>query len=269
MPMPTTGPQTSDGMGMAKAMGGTRSNGNPPQSPVGQGGAMPSMPYVPNMGLQFTPKPAAPTGMMQTQGAGLQQHGAPPPAMAQNSSSSSNAPQASNFGTPNFIGNPALNPYGYTATTGQKSDGTEDKYMAQQQGQVQRSQDNLKGAVAGYGDQERQKFHQQVGQFLGDQNSIGGLRSGGVEQGLANFGDQYGREIGDYAAMTAGQGQQQGLEANAQIQGLTGAAHAKQDKKKSGVLSAIGSGLGLLGGIPGVGGTIAKAGSAIFSGLGG
>lgn len=242
MPMPTTGPQTRDGMGMAKAMGGTRSNGNAPQPAIGggaPGGMQPAMPFVPNGGLQFTPRPAAVASM----GAGLQQHATQAPMTAQ-----SNNPVAGNYGTTNFIGNPGQQQYGYTAATGQKSDGTEDKYMSQQQAQIDRMQGNLKGAVQGYGDQEQYKMQQQVGNLLGQQNSIGGLRSGGVEQGVANFGDQFGREIGDYASQTAVQGQQQGLEANDQIQSLTGAKSAKDQAKKNAWMGAIGSGLGIAAG---------------------
>lgn len=270
-PLPSA--QQSDGYGAMVAGGGTRSNGNPAQKTPGAGA--PQGPFLPNNGLSFTPRPAAvPAGRMGAMGNGLQQtagttsfSAAPPPPAT---GAPPAAPQAVNLNSDKSYTDPNLAKYSYTGVTGQKGGYDQDMAMAMQQASIKRAQENLSGAVAGYGDQERQKFMKQVGGFLGDQNSIGGLRSGGTEQGIANFGDQYGREVGDYAAMTAAAGQQQGLVANDQTQSVVGAAQGRRDKKHAGIMSAIGQGLGIAGTIGGavLGGPAgASFGSKLGTGL--
>jgi hypothetical protein len=236
-------PLSPDGYGQMTAMGGTRSNGAQPAQRQPGAPAMPAAPFLPNGGLSFTPRPAA-APQQGAVGNGLQRSSFQP-APQGSQVSQGGAPSAVNVGSDKSYTDPGLAQYSYTGVTGQKGGYDQDMAMAMQQASIKRAQSNLSGAVAGYGDSERQKLTQQVGGMLGEQNSIGGLRSGGVEQSLTNLGDQYGREIGDYAAQTAVQGQQQGILANDQVQSVTGAAQARRDAKHKGVMGAIGQGLGI------------------------
>lgn len=130
---------------------------------------------------------------------------------------------------------------------------------------VSRAQDLAREGVMGYGESLRPGLEREIGNALGGLNEIGALRSGGSTVALRDISTDYAQQVGAYAKMAAGEAVGHGLEA--------GRIRLQRDeanrKRKSGLLSAIGSvlgaGIGFIAGGPGG----AVAGAKIGSGLGG
>lgn len=130
---------------------------------------------------------------------------------------------------------------------------------------VKKAQDLSRESVQGFGETLKPGLLREIGTALGGLNSIGALRSGGANVALGDIATNYSQMIGNFAKESTGQAIGYGLEA----QRLRQEKEAANQRRKGGLLKAIGgvlgAGIGFLVGGPGG----AAAGLGIGSGAGG
>jgi len=126
-------------------------------------------------------------------------------------------------------------------------------------------------------------MQQSVGKMLGNLNSIGALRSGAVSEGVQDASRTFGERVGNAAAQNALQAEGMGLDFQFRDRDFTeghrrweqerrDAMMAAKQKRKSGLLGAVGSALGFVAGsaLGPIGGAIGtKVGNAITGKIGG
>jgi hypothetical protein len=121
-------------------------------------------------------------------------------------------------------------------------------------GEVDRGIATLDTAVKGYGELLKPELMQQIGSALGGLNGIGALRSGASQVALNDIGTNYSDRVGSYAATTASQGADLGLNVKNYLQN----AKNQRDQKRAALLGSIGSVLGA-----GIGFLAGPAGAAL------
>lgn len=136
-------------------------------------------------------------------------------------------------------------------------------------GDIDAGQASLEGAVKGYADLIKPDFLAQIGTALGGLNSIGALRSGATTVALEDLGRQYSDRIGAYAATTAAQGADLGLQVRDRITAAKRQRQAQHAAFLKTLGSVLGAGIGFIAGGPAGAGVGGRLGQGIAGGAGG
>lgn len=121
----------------------------------------------------------------------------------------------------------------------------------------------MSGAVKGYGELLKPELMQQIGTALGGLNGIGALRSGASVQALGDIGTAFTDRVASYAATTAAQGAQLGLDTRRQVNAEREATARKRAALLGSIGSVLGAGIGFIAGGPAGAAAGAKAGGSL------